>query len=113
MTTLGRRFVFAVSLLSLAACGGDPPPPAEAPPAPTPAPAPAPEPAPSSSAAPAPSGSAAAEAPKSTGSGRPPILKTSESEITDTFGSSPAARLELGDKEIATLRIPENALSGG
>jgi hypothetical protein len=40
------------------------------------------------------------------------VLKSDEKEITDTFGSPPA-KLELGDKEIATLRLPEGALVKG
>jgi hypothetical protein len=40
------------------------------------------------------------------------VLKSDAKEITDTFGSPPA-KLELGDKEIATLRLPEGALSKG
>jgi hypothetical protein len=38
------------------------------------------------------------------------VLKSDPSEITDTFGSTPGAKLELGDKEIATLRLPEGGL---
>lgn len=38
------------------------------------------------------------------------MLKSAASEITDTFGSTPGAKLELGDKEIATLRLPEGGL---
>src|SRR5262249_30745016 len=43
-------------------------------------------------------------------SGRPAVLKSDPNEITDTFGSSPASKLELGDKDIATLRLTEGAL---
>lgn len=97
-----------------AACGGDPPPPPETP---KPAPAPVAEPAPTAEPTAAPADTAAPEAdggaPKKTGSGRPPILKSDASEITDTFGSTPAARLEIGDQELASLRIPENALDRG
>jgi len=40
-------------------------------------------------------------------------LRTSDTEITDTFGSSPAAKLEIGESEKAVLKIPENALERG
>jgi hypothetical protein len=54
------------------------------------------------------------KAPQAEGSGRPPVLKSDSEEITDTFGTSPAAKLEIGDgEEIATLKIPENALDRG
>ncbi len=53
--------------------------------------------------------SAAADKPKP--SGRPPVLLADAKTITDTFGFSPGAKLELGDKEIATLRIPEGAFT--
>jgi hypothetical protein len=98
-----------------AACGSEPPPPPETPKAPVTAPEPVattePTAAPADSAAPAPD--ADAGAPKKASSGRPPILKSDALEITDTFGSTPAARLEIGDKELASLRIPENALDRG
>lgn len=98
-------------------CGGDPVP-ATPPPQPTEAPSAAPAPAPSESpsataaaAAPSASASAAPAAPpKSQGSGRPAVLKADATEVTDTFGSSPGAKIEIGDKEIATLRIPEQTL---
>ena len=96
------------------ACGSEPPPPAETP---KPTPVATPEPAATAEATAAPADSAApdadAGAPKKTGSGRPPILKSDPVEITDTFGSTPAARLEIGDQELASLRIPENALDRG
>lgn len=38
------------------------------------------------------------------------MLKSDPAEISDTFGNSPGAKLELGDKDIATLRIPEFAM---
>lgn len=44
-------------------------------------------------------------------SGRPPVLLADPKSITDTFGFSPGARLELGDKNVATLRIPEGAFT--
>ncbi len=101
----------------LAACG-EPTPPAP-PPQPsdsasatsaTPAP---PPPAPSASASAAPSASASADAakpPPKQSSGRPMVMKSDPSEISDTFGSTPGSKLELGDKDIATLRLPEGAL---
>lgn len=107
-----------VLLALLVSCGGDPVPVAP-PPAPTEAPVveapPPPEPSASPSAtaeatAPSASASAAAAPPKSQGSGRPAVLKSDPVEITDSFGSSQGAKLELGDKEIATLRIPEQTL---
>jgi hypothetical protein len=55
--------------------------------------------------------SAAPTPDKGKSSGRPPVLLQDPKSITDTFGFSPGAKLELGDKEIATLRIPEGALS--
>jgi hypothetical protein len=38
------------------------------------------------------------------------VLKSDSSEISDTFGSTPGAKLELGDNEKATLRLPEGGL---
>jgi hypothetical protein len=97
-----------------AACGSEPPPPPETPKAPVTAP---PEPIATTEPTAAPVETAAPEgdagAPKKASSGRPPILKSDPVEITDTFGSTPAARLEIGDKELASLRIPENALDRG
>jgi hypothetical protein len=40
------------------------------------------------------------------------VLKMAAEEIVDTFGVSPA-KLELGEQEKATLKIPENALTVG
>jgi len=64
-------------------------------------------------AAPSASASATAEAPadRPKSAGRPPVLLADPKSITDTFGFSPGAKLELGDKEIATLRIPEGAFT--
>ena len=98
----------------LVGCSGETVP-AAPPPQPTGAPSLAPEPAQSSSAAPeasAPSASASAAAapPKAEGSGRPAVLKADATEITDSFGSSPGAKIEIGDKDIATLKIPEQVL---
>jgi hypothetical protein len=103
--------------LILASCGGEPatpPQPAETASA-SAAPAPPPEPAPTTAPASSASAKASAEpaAPKSDGGGRPAVLKSDPSEITDTFGSSPASKLELGDKDIATLRLPESGLHTG
>jgi hypothetical protein len=98
-------------------CGNEPA--AATPPQPseTPSAAKAPEPEPTAAASAAPSASAsakaAAEPPKQQGSGRPAVQKHDDSEITDTFGSTPASKLELGDKDFATLRLPEGALRTG
>ncbi|MFO0587111.1 MAG: hypothetical protein U0441_06225 [Polyangiaceae bacterium] len=62
-------------------------------------------------AAPTASATAAATADKPKPSGRPPVLLANAKSITDTFGFSPGARLELGDKSVATLRIPEGAFT--
>jgi hypothetical protein len=67
------------------------------------------DPAPSASA----KASAAPAADKPQSSGRPAVLKSDPTEISDTFGSSPASKLELGDKDIATLRLPEGGLRTG
>jgi hypothetical protein len=45
-------------------------------------------------------------------SGRPAVSRNHPEKITDTFGATPAAKLELGT-EGAILRIPEWALSDG
>ncbi len=106
------------ALVLLAACGGEPAPVAP----PTPSEAPVVTPAPTASAtaeatppAPSskPSASAAADmpAPAKQSSGRPIVLMADPIELTGTFGSSPGAKLELGDKEKITLKIPEFALS--
>jgi hypothetical protein len=112
------------ALVLLAACGGEPAP--VAPPAPTDAPTalPAPTtsasaeaapPAPSATPSAKPSGSAAADMPPAPkpSSGRPAVLMSDSAELTGTFGSSPGAKLELGDKDKTTLKIPENALAKG
>jgi hypothetical protein len=83
---------------------------AEATAAPTADPTAAPTAAPTAEA----TGTAAASATppdKPKASGRPPVLLQDPKSITDTFGFSPGAKLELGEKEIATLRIPEGSLS--
>lgn len=69
------------------------------------------------SAAPEPTASASAATPPKPpkqSSGRPAVLKQDASEITDTFGSSPGAKLQIGsDKDAAVLKIPEQALRVG
>ncbi len=115
-----RAPAFLSALVLLAACGGEPAP--VAPPAPTDAPAATPAPTTSASAeatppsaSAAPSGSAATDMPAAPkpSSGRPAVLMSDSAELTGTFGSSPGAKLELGDKDKATLKIPENALAKG
>jgi hypothetical protein len=66
-------------------------------------------------AAPTATASAAASAPPpSQGSGRPPVLKMDPKEVSDTFGVSPGAKLELGTPpEIAIMRIPEGSFETG
>jgi hypothetical protein len=120
MKTLATRVpVGFCALVLLAACGGEPAP--VAPPAPTEAPAVTP-PAPTASATaeatpPAPSAKPSAgaatdmPAPAKQSSGRPTVLMEDSKELTGTFGSSPGAKLELGDKDKITLKIPEFALS--
>lgn len=121
MKTLVTRVpVGLCALVLLAACGGEPAP--VAPPAPTEAPAVVPAPAASATAevappAPsaAPSGSAKADmppAPKQS-SGRTAVLMSDAVELNGTFGSGQGAKLELGDKEKMTLKIPENAFGKG
>jgi hypothetical protein len=121
MKTLATRApAFFCALVLLAACGGEPAP--VAPPAPTDAPAATPAPTATATAeatppAPsaAPSGSAAADMPPAPkpSSGRPAVMMSDSAELSGTFGSSPGAKLELGDKDKMTLKIPENALSKG
>lgn len=53
-------------------------------------------------------------APLPEGCSRPPFVKSDEKEVTDTFGTSPCAKLQLGTEgDMAYFRIPENALSTG
>lgn len=120
--TLRLRHLTPLSVLFglsvIVACGSDPAPPAQPPPPPPPAakaePAPEPEPEPESTGAPDAGADAAAQASAPQSSGRTPLFKSDDESITDTFGSSPAAKLELGDDTgRAVLRIPENALSQG
>ncbi|MFT3773746.1 MAG: hypothetical protein QM820_50885 [Minicystis sp.] len=117
MRTLPR--ILPAFALLLAACGGEPAPvappqataEATAAPAPPPPPAPTAEPTAAPTAAPSATASAGpAKPPPKQSSGRPAVMKSDPKEITDSFGSTPASKLELGDKDIATLRIPEGAL---
>jgi hypothetical protein len=116
------RSAALAALFLAAACGGPPAPPATPKPAPPvvlpePEPAPAAPPASAEPAAEPPAPAATDTQPVDTArapSGRPPVIRTSEEEITDTFGSTPAAKLELGDdKARAVLRIPEYAFDRG
>lgn len=76
---------------------------------------------PEPSAAPTASASASAAArpalttaPLPEGCSRPPFVKSDEKEVTDTFGSSPCAKIQIGtETEFAVLRIPENAFTTG
>lgn len=119
MRTLPRlrataRF-FPAFALFVAACGGEPTPAAPPQPTETPSAAPAPPPPPTAAPTAAPSASASASAapdkpPPKQSSGRPAVMKSDPKEISDSFGTSPGSKLELGEKDIATLRIPEGAL---
>jgi hypothetical protein len=104
------RYPYAFALL-LAACGEPtpvaPPQPTQVP---TAAPAPPPPPPPPAVTATATASAAPEAPPPKQRSGRPAVMKSDSKEITDTFGTTPGAKLELGDKEIATLRIPEGSL---
>ncbi len=126
MILLSPRLARALPLAALsllAACGADVKP-VETPPVATDAPSaaasvaatpPPPETASAApSAAPAPSGSADAKPEPKPSSGRPAVLKSDASEVTDTFGSSPGAKIIIGSGAAAgTLKIPENALRTG
>jgi hypothetical protein len=46
-------------------------------------------------------------------SGRTAVLMSDSVELNGTFGSGQGAKLELGDKEKMTLKIPENAFGKG
>jgi hypothetical protein len=111
-----KRQVLALPIfaLILAACGSEPtaatpPQPSETPSA-TPPPAPEPPPTTPTATASASASAAPEPPPKPQSSGRPSVLKSDSSEISDTFGSTPGSKLELGDNEKATLRLPEGAL---
>ena len=100
--------------LILAACGSEPAastaPQPSATPAAEPAPTPVAEPTPTAQPTAGATAAAAAKPAPAQSSGRPSVLKSDPHEITDTFGSTPGSKLELGDKEIATLRLPEGGL---
>lgn len=104
------RYPYAFALF-LAACGEPtpvaPPQPTEVP---TVAPAPPPPPPPPAVTATATASAAPEAPPPRKSSGRPSVMKSDSKEISDSFGTTPGAKLELGDKDIATLRIPEGAL---
>lgn len=118
MKTFATRVpVGLCALVLLAACGGEPAP--VVPPAPTEAPVVAPAPTATATVEatppPAPSGSAAVDmpaAPKGS-SGRPAVLMSDSTELSGTFGSSPAAKLELGDSEKQTLKSPRTPSARG
>lgn len=101
-----------ISLVALVACSPSKPPQAE------PEVTAAPLPTPAVEAPPEPTASATAEAPPEptsktpAPSGRPPVSYSNSEKITETFGATPAAKLELG-KEGTILRIPEYALGDG
>jgi hypothetical protein len=120
-TRLARSRALPLCAIALvAACGGDPKP-VDAPVTPTATPSAVPStPPPAASEVPsaaptaAPSGSADANAPPKPSSGRPAVLKSDSAEVTDTYGSSPGAKIIVGPgNAAATLKIPENALRTG
>ncbi len=122
MKTLVTRVPVGLgALVRLAAGGGAPAP--VAPPAPTEAPvvAPAPTatalvevaPPPVSSAAPSVSAKTDMPVAPKGSSGRTAVLMSDAIELNGTFGSGQGAKLELGDKERMTLKIPENAFGKG
>ncbi len=113
---LRNRFQSALPLLVIgalaSACSAPTPEPKVEPePTSTPAPVTSAEPEPTASAeAPEPTASASATSSVPPPSGRPGVSFSGAEKITNTFGASPAAKLELGS-EGATMRIPEHALS--
>ena len=120
MKTLANRVPLGFSaLVLLAACGGEPAPvvPAGGTDAPAATPAPKSEasdaPPPAPAAAPSGAASAGAEAPPKPSSGRPAVMMADNTEVSGTFGTTPGAKLEVGDKDKATLKIPEGALHSG
>ena len=102
-----------VSVLVLAACSSNQPPQPQIEPEPT-APVETAPPVETSEPAPTPSAEAppAPTSDKPAPSGRPAVSYANAEKITETFGATPAAKLELG-KEGTILRIPEYALSDG
>jgi hypothetical protein len=115
MNTRSLPWFGSIVAVALLGCSGDPPPPAASPePTATAAPPPPAETATAApTAAPAPTESPDAGAPaKPTGrQGGPAVIKSDAKEVTDSFGSIPGAKIEIGDKEKAVLKIPEHALS--
>ena len=109
-----RTLPIVLIALSLFACSGDKPPepatPTPSATASTPPEPPSAMPSAVASAMPSASASADASATAKPSTGRPPVLKTDPVEAADTFGYSPAAKLQVGEKDFATLKIPENAL---
>ncbi len=106
-----------VSIVALAACSSSGSQPAQAEPevtadVPTAAPTSEPEPAPTATATAEAEATAAPTSDKPVPSGRPPVSYSHAEKITETFGATPAAKLELG-KEGVVLRIPEFALNDG
>jgi hypothetical protein len=120
-TLVTRAPVGLCALVLLAACGGEPAP--VTPPAPTapplvtvPAATVSAEPIPSAAPTAAPSGTAATDmppAPKPQSSGRTAVLMSDAAELSGTFGSGQGAKLELGDKDKMTLKIPDSAFGKG
>lgn len=114
MTTRNRfqaTFLLLVAGATAGACSSTPEPKPE--PEATVAPPPEPKPEPETTAsAEVPMASASAPAAPSVPppSGRPGVSFSNPEKISNTFGASPVAKLELGT-EGATMRIPEHALS--
>jgi len=119
LTKTLRTTALALPLLvafGFAACGGEPtPPPAKPEPTlkptasekPSSTPEPTPEPTTTASA----SASAATPPPPPVAQERPPVLMSSESELSGLFATSPGAKLELGDDAgRAVFRIREGTL---
>jgi hypothetical protein len=110
------RWFGIVSTVALAACSSSGSQPAQVEPEPTPAVTaePTSEPEPVATAAPTAEATATAAPADTTPqpSGRPPVSYSNPEKITETFGATPAAKLELG-KEGVILRIPEYALQDG
>ncbi len=115
MTTRKRLHSASIVLLAswlLGACSAPTPEPKAEPETTATPPAHTAEPEPTASAE-APVPSASAEGPSTPKpSGRPGVSFSNAEKITNTFGASPSAKLELGT-EGASMRIPEFALSEG